>query len=181
MRHVDLRPEGHRPLGMLAVTHLLEEPEILLHGTIPIGAVCPRLGERPLLRCDLLGGLLIDVSQPPLDQVDGKVIELLEVVTGMVDIAPVEAEPLYIPQDRIDILLVLLDGVGVVEADVADPAILLGDAEVHADRLGVSDMEVAIGLRGKSRLDASVVESLPEVTLHDLLYKIERLLLAAFY
>ena len=99
----------------------------------------------------------------------------------MVHVAPVEAEPLDIPQDRINILLVLLDGVGVVEADVADPAILLGDAEVHTYRLGVSDVEVAIGLRGKSRLDTSVVKSLPEVTLHDLLYKIERLLLAAFY
>ena len=181
MRHVDLRPEGHRSLGVLALAHLLEEPKILFHRTIPIGAVCPRLGERPLLRCDLLGGLLIDIGQPPLDQVDRKVIELLEVVAGVVDIAPVEAEPLDIPQDRIDILLVLLDGVGIVEADVADPAILLGDAEVHTYRLGVSDMEVAIRLRGKSRLDASVVESLPEVTLHDLLYKIERLLLAAFY
>ena len=99
----------------------------------------------------------------------------------MVDVAPVEAEPLDIPKDRIDILLILLDGIGVVEADVADPAVLLGDAEVDADRLGVADVEVAIGLRWKSRLDASAVEALTEVTLHDLLYKIERLLLAAFY
>ena len=99
----------------------------------------------------------------------------------MVDVAPVEAEPLNIPQDRIDILLILLDGISVIEADVADTAILLGDAEVHTNCLGVADVEVAIGLRWEARLDASVVEPLPEVTLHNLLYKVERLLLAAFY
>ena len=92
-----------------------------------------------------------------------------------------KAEPLNITQDRIDILLILLDGISVVKANVADTAILLGNAEVHTNRLGMADVEVAVRLRWEARLDASVVEPLPEVALHDLLYKVERLLLAAFY
>ncbi len=44
-----------------------------------------------------------------------------------------------------------LAGVGVVEAQVAAAAELLGDAEVEADGLGVADVEVAVGLGGKAR------------------------------
>ena len=48
--------------------------------------------------------------------------------------------------DRVDVLLLLLDRVGVVEAQVAAPAELLRDPEVERDRLGVADVEVAVRL-----------------------------------
>src|SRR5579872_5708183 len=65
--------------------------------------------------------------------------------------APIEAEPAHVALDRVDIFLRLLGGVGVVEAQVADAAIFLGDAEIQADRLGVADMEIAVGLGRKAR------------------------------
>ena len=37
------------------------------------------------------------------------------------------------------------------------PPILLGEAEVQADRLGVADVQVAVGLRGEPRHDAPAV------------------------
>ena len=40
----------------------------------------------------------------------------------------------------IHVLDILLGGVGVVEAQVTHSAVLLCDAEVHADSLGVADM-----------------------------------------
>src|SRR5207237_8242506 len=67
------------------------------------------------------------------------------------------AEPLDVGLDRVDVLHLLLLGVGVVEAEVAAPAVLRGDAEVEADRLGVADVEVAIGLRGEPRQDPPAV------------------------
>ena len=42
-----------------------------------------------------------------------------------------------------------LGGVGVVEAQVAEAAEFLGEAEVEADGLGVADVQVAVGLRRK--------------------------------
>ena len=64
--------------------------------------------------------------------------------------APVEAHPADVGLDRLDVLLLLLGRVGVVEAQVATPVELLGDAEVEAHGLGVADVQVAVGLGRKA-------------------------------
>ena len=69
-------------------------------------------------------------------------------------LAPVEAEPADVGLDGVDVLLLFLDRVGVVEAQVAAAAELAGDAEVEADGLGVADVEVAVGLRREAGDDA---------------------------
>ena len=66
-------------------------------------------------------------------------------------LAPVEAEPAHVALDGVDVLLLLLGRVGVVEAQMAAPAELLGDAEVEADRLGVADVQIAVRLGRKAR------------------------------
>jgi hypothetical protein len=66
---------------------------------------------------------------------------------------PVEAEPAHRVEDRFDVLLVLLDRVGVVEAHVAAPAEVARQAEVQADALGVADVQVAVGLRREAGAD----------------------------
>ncbi len=58
--------------------------------------------------------------------------------------------------------------VGVVEAKVAVAAVLLGHAEVEADRLGVADVQIAVRLRGKTGHDAAAVLARAEVVLDDL-------------
>jgi hypothetical protein len=90
---------------------------------------------------DLVGGEVVDVGLAGLDQVYGPVVELVEVVGGEVEmLAPVEAEPADVFLDRVDVLLLFLDRVGVVEAQVAAAAELLGDPEVERDRLGVAEV-----------------------------------------
>src|SRR5262249_42802827 len=64
--------------------------------------------------------------------------------------SPVEAEPAHIALDGVDVFLLLLRRIGVVEAQVAAAAELLCDAEIEADRLGVADMQIAVGLRRKA-------------------------------
>jgi hypothetical protein len=51
--------------------------------------------------------------------------------------------------DGIDVLLLFLLRVGVVEAQVAGAAVVRGQAEIQADRLGVAEMQVAVRLGGK--------------------------------
>jgi hypothetical protein len=65
-------------------------------------------------------------------------------------LAPLEAQPADVLLDGVDVLLVLGLGVGVVETEVASPAVLLRDAEVEADRLGVADVEIAVRFRGET-------------------------------
>ena len=69
--------------------------------------------------------------------------------------APVEAEPAHVRLDGVDIELLLLERVGVVEAQMAAPAELRRDAEIQADRLGVADMEIAVGLGRETGDDAA--------------------------
>ena len=72
---------------------------------------------------DLVGRQVVDVRLAGLDQVDGPRVELLEVVGREVEVlAPVEAEPADVRLDRVDVLLLFLDRVGVVEAQVAAAA-----------------------------------------------------------
>ena len=93
-----------------------------------------------------------------LDEFDGPIVELLEVV-GCVEepVAEIAAQPFHILDDRIDVLCLFLRGIGVVEAQVALAAELLGEAEVEHDALGVADVQVAIGFRRKARVNTSAM------------------------
>jgi hypothetical protein len=66
---------------------------------------------------------------------------------------PVEAQPLHGVDDGVDVLLLFLLGVGVVEAQVADAAVVARQAEVQADALGVADVQVAVGLGREAGAD----------------------------
>jgi hypothetical protein len=59
--------------------------------------------------------------------------------------------------DGVDVLLLFLLGVGVVEAQVADAAVVLRQAEVQADALGMADVQVAVGLGREAGADAGRV------------------------
>ena len=148
--HVDPGPQHARAVGELAGAHALEEVEALLDRPVAPGAVPPRLGERAAVLADLVGGEVVHVGLAGPDEVDGPLVELLEVVRGEVQVlAPVEPQPADVGLDGVDVLLLFLDGVRVVEAQVAAAAELPGDAEVEADRLRVADVEVTVRLRGK--------------------------------
>ena len=74
------------------------------------------------------------------DELLGEVVQLIEVVRGIELLSPMEAQPLDILTDSVHVLDILLGGVGIVEAQVTHSAVLLCDAEVHADSLGMADM-----------------------------------------
>ena len=53
--------------------------------------------------------------------------------------------------------MLFLFRIGVVEAQIGVSAELVGEAEVDADRLGVADVQISIGLGRKARLHPPVV------------------------
>ena len=111
-----------------------------------------------------------------LDHPHGEVPKLLEIVGSVVYVAPFETEPRDVVEDVLNVLVVLLCRVGVVEAQVADTVVLFSHTEVHADSLGVSDVQIAVRLWRKARLYASGVLALSEVLLNELLYETQILL-----
>ena len=107
------------------------------------------LGEGAALAADFFERLAVDVGEALVDQEAGPLVELLEVIGGEVQFVPLEAKPADVVLDGFDVLGLFGGGVCVVEAEVAFAAELAGDAEVETDRLGVADVEVAVGLGGK--------------------------------
>ena len=93
-RHVDLRAQHLRAVLELALPHPLEQVEALLDRAVAPRALAARLGERPAVVADLLGRQLVDVGLAVADEAERVLVDLLEVVGGVVEpVGPVEAEP----------------------------------------------------------------------------------------
>ena len=178
--HVDLGTEHHLAILYLATLHSLEETQVLLDWTVAVRRSYTRFGRRTFLFGYLLGGLLVHISLALLDKTDSEIVELLEIVGGIIDITPTESEPSDILLDGIDVFYIFFNRVGVIETQVANTIVLLGDTEVHADGFDVADMQVTIRLRRETCLNTSVVHALSEVFLDDLLNEVERFFFFAF-
>ena len=166
--HVDLGAQHARAVCKLAGAHAAEVVEVFLYRAVAIGAVPAGLGERAAGGAHLLLRLVVDIGLAGADEMLGPLIELLEIIRRVIKVfAPIEAEPAHVALDGIDIFLLLLGGVGIVEAQVAATAEFLGDAEIEADRLGVADVEVAVRLRREAR-DHQRVLSRRQIGIDDL-------------
>ncbi len=156
-------PSGNSPLRMRSNRSRLSSSRPLAPG-----AVLTRLGEGAAVLANLVGREVVDVGLAGPDQVNRPFVELIEVVGREVEmLAPVEAQPADVFLDRVDVLLLLLDRVRVVEAQVAAPAELARDAEVERDRLRVPDVQVAVRLGREAGYHARM-PALPQVGGHDL-------------
>ncbi len=156
--HVDLGAQRARAVGKFALAHALEQVEILFHRAIAIRAFLARLGQRATILANFFGTEIVDVRLAGLDQLHRPRVQLVEIIGGVEHaIAPVGAQPACVGDDRVDVLLLFLLGIGVVKAQVGLPAELFCQPEIQADRLRVTDMQVAVGLGRKAGLHASVV------------------------
>ena len=165
--HVDLGAQYACAVRELAGTHAAEQVEVFIDAAATEGAVPARLGQRAAVRPHLLVGLVVDIGLARFDQDLGPFVEALEIVRGVEEVvAPVEAEPAHVALYGIDIFLLLLRRIGVVEAEIAVSAELGRDAEIEADRLGVTNVEIAVRLRREAR-DDGLVPAAGEVGRHD--------------
>ena len=172
VRHVDLGAQGAAALLELAGAHAREQVEVLLDRAVAVGARRPGHAGAAALLAHLGERQVAHVGGALLDQAPGELVQILEVVRGVEEpVLPVEAEPADVLQHGVDELDVLGDGVGIVEAQVALAAVLLRQAEVDADRLGVADVEEAVRLRREARVHAG--PSGGDVRLDDLFDEVE--------
>jgi hypothetical protein len=94
---------------------------------------------------------------PAADQVLGPRVELLEIVRCVVEVRP-QSKPSQRTSllDGIDKFLLLFGGIGVIEAQMTAAAEFLRDAEIEANRLGVTDVQIPVRLRRKPGHHAGV-------------------------
>ena len=130
--HVDLGPQCFRAVFKLPIPHLLEQVHVLFYRTLTVRAVFARLDQSPTVLPHLLSGKVAHVSLAVFYQLDCVLENLLEIVRGVEKVvAPIPTQPAHVLHDGVHVLNVLSAGVGVVEAQVADAAFILGgDAEI---------------------------------------------------
>ena len=173
--HVDLRAQGPGAVVELAHPHAVQEIQVLLDRAVAVRALAPRLGQRAAILGHLLGREVVHVGLARLDELHRPRVQLLEVVARVVEMrTPVVAEPAHGVDDRVDVLLALLGGVGVVEAQVAAAAELLGHTEVNGDRQGVADVQIAVRLGRKARDDLAAEPPAGVVLQDDVLNEVRR-------
>ena len=155
-RHVDLGPQHVLAVFEFTRFHALEQVEALLHRAIAPGAFAPRLGQGPAVGANVIGGELFHIGFAGTDQVQGVLVQLLEVIRGMTQLVPLESEPAHVLHDGQHEVFVFLERIGVVETQVGAAAELGRDAEIQADRLGMTDVQVTVGLGRKAGDDLVV-------------------------
>ena len=157
-RHVDFGAQHLRPVGELTVFHAAEKIEILFNRTVAERALRSRFCQRSAGGADLLHRRVVNVGFSRADQINRPLIKLIEIRRGKVKVfSPIESEPPDIFHDGVDVLHVFLDGIGIVETEVAAAAVLPRQPEIQINGFGVSDVEVAVRFGRKARYDAAVV------------------------
>ena len=86
-----------------------------------------------------------------------------------------EAEPLDVFHDGVDVLRLFLGGICVVKAKVSFAAEFVGEAKVEADGLGVSNVQIAVWLGREARLHAAGILVGLQVVLNDVANEVRRL------
>ena len=135
----------------LALPHPGKHVQIFFHCTASIGTIGARFGKCSTEHPYLISVQAANVGVAGLDEIDSERIELLEIIGGIEQtVAPVESQPANIVNDRFHVLRGLARRVRIVQPEIAGAVVLLGKAEVETNRLGVSDMKIAIWFRWKS-------------------------------
>ena len=154
MRHVNLGPEDLLAVSVLAGLHLAEETEVLLRRAVAPGAVLTRLVNRATAFADLLLRLVVDIRLAPKDHLLGPLVELVEIIGGIEFLLPLEAQPVDVLLDGVHIFGVFLGRIGIVITEVGLSAIFLCQAEIKADALRVTEVQIAVRLRRETGHDA---------------------------
>jgi len=164
---IDPGPQHVRPVGELAAAHPPEEVQVLGHAAVAVGTRLAGCGDRAPVGADLLIGETVHVGLALRDQLLRELVEPREVVRGVKLPGPGEAQPRHVALDRLNVLNGLSLGVGVVEPQVAFPAVVERQTEIQADGLRMPDVQVAVGF-GREAGGHLRGTALPEVLVDDL-------------
>ncbi len=179
--HVDFGSQHSCAFVELSGVHPLEEVKVFFYAAVAVGAFGAGHCRSAFLSGDLFGCLIVDISLSFFDKTYREIVELREIVRRIVfAVAPVETEPVDIFTDRVNVFDIFFYGVGVVESQVTGAAEFFGDAEVHADGFGVSDVEIAVRLGRKAGVEPSAVLTGLKVVPDDLFNKVESFLFGSF-
>mmetsp|Transcript_1498 Transcript_1498/g.3347 ORF Transcript_1498/g.3347 Transcript_1498/m.3347 type:complete len:529 (+) Transcript_1498:630-2216(+) len=151
--HVELHTHAVLLALLRGLLHLLEKPQVLLHGAVPPR----RLDAVHALFTHLLLGRVVRIKMAQLDHTLCELEHGREVVRGVGGLVWEDFQALEVVHDVLDELVLLLGRVGVVEAQEHLPFVVLSKVLVEEASLGVADVEVARRLWGEARDDLALL------------------------
>lgn len=147
--HIDAGPQDAGPLSEFTIAHRAEQRQVVLGCAVSERTLDSRFAVSATLGRDGVGILIVDVGEPLLDEVFGPSVQLIEVVARVQRFIWFISQPTNVIDNRVNEFVVFGIGVCVVETKIAATVKLCGQPEVQGDRLGVSDVQVAVGFRWK--------------------------------
>ena len=144
--HVNLGTEHHLAFFYLAVVHLLKQLQAFFCRTITIRTLSSRLSRSTLLCSDFFCRLLVDICFTFFNKLNSKVPQLLEIVGSIIFVSPLVTQPLDIFLNSFNVFHVFFCRVSVVESQITYATVFLGNTEVHADGLSMSDVQITVWL-----------------------------------
>ena len=155
--HVDLGAQHTLAVFKLTGGHAGEQIQVLFNAAVAERAVLAGLGQAAAVFLGLLGRQVADVGLAFFDQVNRPLVQLIEVLRRVTHFTgPLEAQPLDVAFDGVDVFLVFFCRVGVVKTQMRHAAKLLSQPKVHTNGFGMTDVQIAVWLRRKAGHDLCV-------------------------
>jgi hypothetical protein len=174
MGHVDFGPQHMGAIFEFTVAHALEQVEVFFHRPVAMRALSARFGECAAVFADLFGTEAVHIGLAVFDQTDGEIVELFEIIGGIVFAAPASRSPASErPLMESTYSTSSLAGLVSSKRRLHVPP-NFGQAEIQADRLGVADMQVTVGFRRETGGHPAVVRVVFEIFLDDGFDKVGR-------
>ena len=170
--HIDFCAKHTAAVLKFSVFHLLEQFQVFLNAAVSVRAVFSRLCQRSPVFTDLFRTQVADICLSFFDQLYRRLIHLVKVVGREIQmILPVGAQPLDIFFDRLNKFRFFFGRVCIIKTKVKFTVIFFCHSVAQQDRFGMSDVQVAVGLRRETGADM-VINALCQVFVNGLLDKI---------
>ncbi len=169
--HVDPGAERLLPVGEFSRLHFFKQIKVLLDTAVTVRVVLSRLRQSSAVFAHLLCSQVGDVCLALFDELYGNIVHLLEIIGGIKHpVLIISAKPLHVLPDRIHELGLLLGRVRVVKPQVELAAVFLCQPVIEQDALGMSDVQISVGLGRKTRVYAGI-DTVAQILINLLFYK----------
>ena len=156
-RHIDLGTQNFGTVFKFPGAHTGKQIKVFFNGTVAVGTLFSGSRQCAAVFAHLGIGKFADIRLAELDQLNGILIKLLEIIRSEEQfVLPVRAEPADILHDGLHVFGVLFGRIRIVEAEVERAVVFLRGAVVQADRLCMADMKVSVRFRGETGYDPAV-------------------------
>ena len=153
-RHIDSGAQHLLAVLIRAVFHRFKQRKILFHASVGRWIFPARLRQSPSVCPDFIGRKIRNIGFALSNQRNGRFIHLSKIIGRKKQaVFPIRAKPLYVRLNRIDKFDLFFRRIRVIKAQVEGSAIFLCKPRIQQYGFRMSDMQITVWLRRKSRTD----------------------------